>query len=105
MPNTQKHTPGPWKIETAPNRFGKDFTGVSTVCDFGHDQWANLALCANNGMNGDANARLIAAAPDLLEALKYAERMLDSYKTTHVGVHHAALEKARAAIAKAEGRG
>ena len=42
----------------------------------------------------EANARLIAAAPDLLEALKTIVSHCDKYS----------LEKARAAIAKAEGK-
>jgi hypothetical protein len=47
----------------------------------------------------EANARLIAAAPDLLEALK---GMLGVWEEDPA-YGHASAEKARAAIAKAEG--
>lgn len=46
------------------------------------------------------NARLIAAAPDLLEALKDAEEMLDAF----IRESNPVRVKARAAISKAEGR-
>jgi len=46
------------------------------------------------------DARLIAAAPDLLAALKHATRMMEGMDDPHfVDV----LKQARAAIAKAEG--
>lgn len=49
-----------------------------------------------------ANARLIAAAPDLLEACKSALRDLDPYTRPEQG--RAALHKLSAAIDKAEGK-
>ena len=57
MTDTQ-HTPGPWVVrgshihETSPS-----FSGIATVQTFDNPDWA-------------ANARLIASAPDLLEALE-----------------------------------
>jgi hypothetical protein len=55
----------------------------------------------------EADARLIAAAPDLLAALKWAEAFLalaleDTEETRPYD--NAMLEQARAAIAKAEGQ-
>jgi hypothetical protein len=90
-----KHTPGPWEIE--PNA-GK---GAWISNDFG---WAALAL-GNDHDNARANARLIAAAPDLLEALTALANGVDfNIKNgscpLDLGVR---LKKARAAIAKAEG--
>ena len=46
-----------------------------------------------------ANARLIAAAPDMLAALKYWD---DAHKTGRNEPLHIAAEAGRAAIAKAE---
>jgi hypothetical protein len=46
------------------------------------------------------NARLIAAAPDLLEA---CEALLEAYEFTIAPMHSEAIDKARAAIAKAKG--
>ncbi|HSG19548.1 MAG TPA: hypothetical protein VLA31_02160 [Burkholderiaceae bacterium] len=90
-----KHTPGPWRprngIVLADSHKGTHcsdediaFYGGPLVCE---------------SIRTDANARLIAAAPDLLEALK---AMLEYY-----GSHTACVEcqdMARAAIAKAEGK-
>ena len=63
-----KHTPGPWTIRYRTNVFGirRDVghVGSVAVCG-GHD--SNQVDC---GPESEANARLIAAAPDLLEALR-----------------------------------
>lgn len=74
----------------------------------------------DNGAPGDtleteeANARLVAAAPDLLEALKewvtFADRIMgdledgDPLKQAILDTHGARTERSRAALAKAEGR-
>lgn len=82
-----KHTPGPWiqqgRYIVAPNGF--------TV--------------ANLQPMGEHNARLIAAAPDLLALL---QRMADgdimtAYPATHAEVVHEYQKLARAAIEKATG--
>lgn len=50
-----------------------------------------------------ANARMIAAAPDLLEALKVLVADMEAeYRDGNGDVDHDGIEKARAAIAKAE---
>ena len=92
---THTHTPGPWRIDSK-TRFG-DYTiaaGDSVkTCEF-------IAKTQN-----EANANLIAAAPDLLEALedaaflmrmaaKIAGPMQDSFKRS--------AEDAAKALAKAE---
>jgi hypothetical protein len=62
-----KHTPGPWKIE--------DHTGIKHVySEFG--RWiADMPYLPNlQGKENDANAKLIAAAPLMLECL------IDLYK-------------------------
>jgi len=89
-----KHTPGPWAVNryiTSGNQsLGFHITGprdgsVSPVCVGEDTGYGEI----------DANARLIAAAPELLEALKKA--------VNRQGFTNAELITARAVIAKAEG--
>lgn len=89
------HTPGPWEISESP-----DFPGQQTIHAQGSDRI--LAVLDRTDEQDIANARLIAAAPDLLEALKEAIRLYDEGDATDV------LEfircEARAALTKAEGQ-
>jgi len=81
-----KHTPGPWTAEWhLETRHPKD-----------HPQWhvEDGLDCVADVYGGGANARLIAAAPDLLAALKLFMRDPNHYKAYDAG---------KAAIAKAEG--
>jgi len=63
-----KHTPGPWRINkaTVHTRSENPYTIES----------ANGKKCIVWGMRHKANARLIAAAPDLLEACQYVIEQL-----------------------------
>jgi hypothetical protein len=88
--STQKHTDGPWHI-TKENTAQHFFTFIK-VRD-AHD-----GVIAGMHVNDEANARLIAAAPDLLAALKKVLTM-----TEGVAPLGSFGEQARAAIAKAEG--
>lgn len=86
-----KHTPGPWIDEME--------LPVATrqVAAFSGD--GNRTLCVRiQSFNLEADARLIAAAPDMLEALKQAEQQID------YGQIDAAHRIIIAAIAKADGR-
>lgn len=91
------HTPGPWETWQAP---GTSWWTVRAVYhdDMGRRVTAYPAIC-NAGMqpNG-ANARLIAAAPELLEALKQVVSVADR-KTVEFDLARAAIAKAT----KAEG--
>lgn len=81
---TSKHTPGPWRIHSD---YIESDTGYE-VCQ----------VKTNHPRNADtqaANARLIAAAPDLLKACQSAER--------HGLLPEFTCDKLRAAIAKATG--
>ena len=86
-----KHTPGPWRIEC--------FEVTAGPPD-GFDPIWTCGCCGGYAMAGDpleaiANGRLIAAAPELLEALKGVVRVAD--RATQE------FDAARAAIAKATG--
>lgn len=91
--NETKHTPGPWKIYTSPSAqwVGKDITG-EIVCEKPDQQYDRA--------NWQANAHLIAAAPDMLEALKAIEPMTWN-DSPLLKVYAKEIEQLRAAIAKA----
>lgn len=83
MATAPAYTPGPWAV-----------SGKATIN--GGRGW----IASVSTQNRDANARLIAAAPELLEALVWLEVYLRD--TPH---HNApAAANARKVIAKAEGR-
>ena len=89
-----KHTPGPWRTD-AHNGFPLD------IEDPGEYMIAKATPCAK----AEANARLIAAAPDLLAALESIASMYD-YEAACGDLASRLYEAtclARAAIAKATG--
>ena len=89
-----KFTPGPWKIGTPPPN------GEQTI---GTAQGLMVAVATTGaGVQTKANAILIAAAPDLLEALQDCERVM-SEELKGLLVIQPELKNARAAIAKATG--
>ena len=83
------YTPGPWKVQT----FSAKTYMISTFQN---------GLIAQH-VPGEANARLIAAAPELYEAL---ENLLEACQL-HVGIRRTpifqAMHQATAALAKARG--
>lgn len=98
----QMHTPGPWHIGSLPPpqwRYiaANDGSTVAAVSEW--DKEGNLIQDFQNG-SSKANARLISAAPEMLEALK----ALIKYRSAGHEVYGSACDQARAAIAKAEGR-
>ncbi|KSD80016.1 hypothetical protein [Pseudomonas aeruginosa] len=94
-----KHTPGPWHVG-GPNK--------CTIYDKHGQRLANsfegVMATQRTDSECEANARLIAAAPDLLEALIAMEREKSDYMTRN-NLGDPAIETtnklARAAIAKA----
>ena len=93
------HTPGPWFIERRTNDGGT--THHSITASDGHG-WSVDRYISVSGCIDEHDARLIDAAPELLEALRECELFirvlgLDSEPAAK------AAEKARAAISKATG--
>ena len=94
------HTPGPWR------RY-KDKTGrVSKIEGRGR----RVCTFQPSDLNAEANASLIAAAPDLLEALEwYAEKVTNCRKITREGdkarddLDYDGGRRARIALEKARG--
>ncbi len=103
-----KHTPGPWKV--CEQYTDRAVYPISHPID--NDNQAVSILAEVNSCGGtkeqcQANARLIAAAPDLLSALegllKVAEKQIDQ-SATHEGLLNCqALANTRVALAKARG--
>ncbi len=117
------HTPGPWEVEHERNKFDSacdELAIVSPALDMTHSgrqtsvprivlARLNVRAFAPHMAEPEANARLIAAAPELLKAL---ERLLDATSCNFDDALSAvsecdiqeAREIARAAIAKALGK-
>ena len=115
-------TPGPWKAHR--NSFdevlSQPFDNDDWFVDAGNATIARIGIESNNmgpkhphaavqkkaTKNAPANARLIAAAPDLLAALEWMLRpTVANYNPggmTEMTIHHSYVEKARAAIARAK---
>lgn len=69
-----KHTPGPWIVETMPDNTPYIESNAGSICSMGPcDDDREGWVAANQDV---ANSRLIAAAPELLEALQDCERLL-----------------------------
>jgi hypothetical protein len=94
-------TPGPWKIYRASNGSMLGI-GVDRPNDEDHAAGVTDAYGGLWGSGGEkeANARLIAAAPDLYEALEYARTNMGD--PVPVSRRHVA-RKVDAALAKARG--
>lgn len=86
-----KHTPGPWSVNVIGQHWNnKTLTHIEVT--FGHD-----GECICDTVYNPADANLIAAAPDLLEALQDALHAYDKHG------EHPEWDFARAAISKALG--
>ena len=99
------HTPGPWSIWN----FSDDPRHVAVGPDAGGLAIADVVACNAHGCytaetesRGQANARLIAAAPDLLAALQMVDRIWSNDQTANLDPE-SPLAIVRAAIAKATG--
>jgi len=112
-----EHTPGPWEVAHYDGEewYGCDVSVFARISSVNHRSVARIygdGVLAHNPNNAerDANARLIAAAPEMLEALEKAVPWLG--KMIADGGHlnsvlpracEIALDQAEAAISKARG--
>lgn len=98
MKRETKHTPGPWHVG---ERRADDNT--LPISDLGNGaKGSALAYVSPRPFYADsqeANARLIAAAPEMLECLRKCVEFLED----EIGAS-ACLEKTRSILAKIEGR-
>jgi hypothetical protein len=91
------HTPGPWDVDNYPDHvsYFSDASNRKPDYDFRVDFSEDMPE-----EEAEANARLIAAAPDLLEALE--ELLFMTHPDTFGGSMEEARATASAAIAKAK---
>ena len=93
-----KHTPGPWIADIEEYPYRREIFITTENYDPDADEGERICRVFDDTNIGIANARLIAAAPELLEALKICQVRIFMVD----GCSHE-YEQARAAIAKAEG--
>lgn len=104
------HTPGPWEVFGASGIFPKRYPGIDSkslsIVVFGANEESDQGIQGKTLEEAQANARLIAAAPDLLEALKLVNL---HFQRNHSSGNfqgddeHETWTAVRAAIAKTEG--
>lgn len=97
MKQKTKHTPGPWSA-----RYGKRVDGFDFACIIEH---STNKVIIDDVTSGDRDAALIAAAPEMLEALeRIQEILIDEIRAikTILPVTEM-LEDIKTAIAKAKG--
>lgn len=110
-----QHTPGPWRagIGDDVERAGEFELACIEHHIFGSGIYARGEYYSEDYAEHVANANLIAAAPDLLTALKQAVETIRTWHSIHIAdddawdiyrQHAPEMKAINAAIAKAEGR-
>jgi hypothetical protein len=103
--NPLKHTPGPWNVDGDATVYGPRFSIANDKEQIGRFE---VADCKGYKQEREANARLIASAPDLLRAL---EQLLETAESLNdwlvsdgsINGEHELFKKVRAIISKAKG--
>jgi hypothetical protein len=90
MSDTPKHTLGPWEYHKMPQS--------------GYIVFQTWDVPTAGYVKTEADAQLIAAAPEMLEALKYLTKEVDACVNNAWLCKQAKYKEALDAIAKAEGR-
>lgn len=110
----RKYTPGPWEYHTAMNYIGFSVAPLGTLPTLAAVERCGDCMtisCFNFPGSTEANARLIAAAPELLDALETILLRIDGRFDSELLVKQGCLGStlddiqayARQAIAKAKG--
>ena len=108
-PRKTQHTPGPWEYRPIKNRVAAIILGSKEIGNTAPEIFAGKLVVAraydpHRLSEGEANARLIAAAPRLLEALVSLVQFLDTCPESFDAAHHSEvfrLKRAQAAIERA----
>lgn len=101
---TMTHTPGPWHWDSDPVK-GDPLGRVRyrvVACGKTITQ-VYYSSFEGGATNAEADARLIAAAPELLASLQWALRFIEIYAAKSAGPATPEINKVKAAIAKATG--
>ena len=112
MTQKNRFTPGPWRVfgKMTGKVISENGPGMVEICETG--DFRDAELVPFNAKRWNADAHLIAAAPDMLEALRwYAEGMCEGFCSDYPSAdyYETAMDfdcagcKARAAIARATG--
>lgn len=91
-----KHTPGPWKVDPCWDILGNTDDGNGMVCQITTD--------AVPRAEAEANARLIASAPELADLCEMVARLNPDAGEIGAGMLASIVEKARNIMAQIEGR-
>lgn len=97
------HTPGPWRAEKHPQHDHAHRSELWTIIAGEPDDCCDAEIAQVIAYEAEANARLIAAAPVLLEALRILANEMACYGPEDDPDTFAAYRGALAAIAKAGG--
>ena len=97
-----KHTPGPWSIDGGGSVISSDAVTDLAILNMANPRFSWGGSDFSTKSHREANARLIAAAPELLDALRFCAAVCAGEIMHKQGLIDA-LEKARSAIAKATG--
>jgi len=96
METTEKkvsHTPGPWKIRYGSGIDMKIMSEHGKICEFrGYSH--SVELMDENEEEERANAKLVAAAPELLEALKMCLPVVSEFSSKAYFAAKEAIKKA-----------
>lgn len=95
MPDEMKWTPGPWRISAFELRAGSETRWIMAADDF-----SVACVESRDGEENDANAHLIAAAPELYAALEAIDRY---WAEGNFSRQPGLWNPMRAALAKARG--
>jgi hypothetical protein len=103
-----KHTKGPWKVQSAKRLQHGESVAFVWIIDVAGNELANVpdevGICFEDDLQEAlANAKLMAAAPDLIEALKGVLRAYDTVDELRIQPHpqdQASIDKARLLIAE-----
>lgn len=94
--NPLKHTPGPWNVDGDATVYGPRFSIANDKEQIGRFE---VADCKGYKQEREANAHLIASAPDLLRALEW---LVDDWERV-TGRTLPDDHEAKAAISRAKG--